>query len=201
MAPEAGDELVFAVPRGLLLEPEHREHAWRGVLEVPAEPYLDRTLRHGAFRPRREAEDDPTWKQVIPYLAVRDGARYLLMRRTRAGGDARLFDRYSIGVGGHLNPGDADVMGALRREWREEVDAQFEPEFRFVGLLNDDEDPVGAVHLGFVYTADVAGRPVGIRETEKLTGEFRTPEDVRAVVDSMESWSRLLFEHLEGSIP
>jgi len=195
------DELVLAVPRRRLLDPEHAERAWRGVMEVPARTYLERTQRHGEFRRRGDAEDDPTWKQVIPYLVVRDGERYLLMRRTRAGGDARLFERYSIGVGGHLNPGDGDVLGALRREWREEVAADFEPDFSFVGLLNDDEDPVGAVHLGFVYTADVAGRPVAIRETEKLSGEFRTPGEVAAVADAMESWSRLLFEHLERPIP
>lgn len=201
MAPAAGDELVLAVPRRLLLDAAYAEHAWRGVLDVDPERFLERTRMNGAFRPRREAEDDPTWKQVIPYLVVRDGDRYLLMRRTRAGGDARLFERYSIGVGGHLNPGDGDVLGALRREWNEELDADFVPAFRFVGLLNDDEDPVGAVHLGFVYAADVGGRRVGIRETEKLSGDFRTPGEVGAVIDSMESWSRLLFEHLEGSIP
>jgi len=195
------DELVLAVPRRRLLDEEHAERAWRGVIEVPARPYLERTERHGRFLRRGDVEDDPTWKQVIPYLVVRDGERYLLMRRTRAGGDARLFERYSIGVGGHLNPGDGDVLGALRREWREEVAADFEPDFSFVGLLNDDEDPVGAVHLGFVYTADVAGRPVAIRETEKLSGEFRTPGEVAAVADAMESWSRLLFEHLERPIP
>jgi len=190
-------ELVFAVPRHLILEPRHHVRAWRGVLEVDAGPYLERTRRHGAFRPRSDAEHDPTWKQVIPYLVVRDGPRYLLMRRTRAGGDERLYERYSIGVGGHLNPGDGDVLEGLRREWAEEVAASFEPAFRFVGLLNDDSDPVGAVHLGFVYQADTGGQPVAIRETDKLGGGFATPAEVAAVAEGMESWSRLLFEHLE----
>ena len=58
---------------------------------------------------------------------LRDGPRYFLMQRTRAGGDARLHDRYSIGVGGHLNPGDADLDGGLRREWAEELVADFVP--------------------------------------------------------------------------
>ena len=196
----AGEELVFAVPRRDLLEARHRRRPWRGVLEAEAEPYLERARRYGAFRPRGELEDDPSWKQVIPYLVVRDGARYLLMRRTRAGGDARLFERYTIGVGGHLNPGDGDVLAGLRREWREEIAADFDPAFTFLGLLNDDEDPVGAVHLGFVYAADVAGRAVGIRETDKLSGEFREPHEVAALADRMESWSRLLFEHLEGPV-
>jgi predicted NUDIX family phosphoesterase len=189
-------ELVYAVPREQLLEPRHRQTAWRGVLEAEAEPYLERVRLYGAFRPRGELESDPAWKQIIPYLVVRDGARYLLMRRTRAGGDERLFERYSIGVGGHLNPGDGDVEGGLRREWAEEIAAAFVPDFNFVGLLNDDEDPVGAVHLGFVYEADAAGRAMAIRETDKLSGEFRLPAEVGAVAEHMESWSRLLFEHL-----
>ena len=194
------EELVYAVPRAQLLEPRYRETAWRGVLEVEAEPYLERMRLYGAFRPRGELESDPGWKQVIPYLVVRDGPRYLLMRRTRAGGDERLFERYSIGVGGHLNPGDGDVEGGLRREWAEEIAAPFVPDFGFVGLLNDDEDPVGAVHLGFVYEADVGGRAVAIREADKLSGDFRSPAEVAAVVEHMESWSRLLFEHLEGPV-
>jgi predicted NUDIX family phosphoesterase len=193
-------ELVFAVPRRDLLEPRHLQEPWRGVLEAEAEPYLERIRLYGEFRPRAELEIDPAWKQIIPYLVVRDGVRYLLMRRTRAGGDARLFERFSIGVGGHLNPGDDGVETGLRREWAEEVAADFEPAFDFVGLLNDEEDPVGAVHLGFVYAADAAGRTVAIRETDKLSGAFREPAEVAAVTDAMESWSRLLFEHLEGPV-
>ena len=97
------------------------------------------------------------------------------MRRTRAGGDARLHDRWSIGVGGHLNPGDADLFGGLRREWREELVADFEPAFEPLALLNDDTTDVGAVHLGIVFVADAAGRPVAVRETDKLEGRFAEP--------------------------
>ena len=105
-------------------------------------------------------EPDRSWKQVIPYLVLRDGPRYFLMRRTKAGGDARLHDLWTIGVGGHLNPGDGDLAGGLRREWREEIEADFEPEFELVGLLNDDTTDVGSVHVGAVYVADARGRPV-----------------------------------------
>jgi predicted NUDIX family phosphoesterase len=143
-------------------------------------------------------EPDRSWKQVIPYLVLRDGERYFLMRRTQAGGDARLHDRWSIGVGGHLNPGYGDLAGGLRREWREEVAADFEPEFTLIGLLNDDTTDVGSVHVGAVYLADAGGRSVSIRETEKLSGAFAAPADVAAVADRLETWSALVFEHLEG---
>ena len=120
------------------------------------------------------------------------------MRRTKAGGDARLHDRWSIGVGGHLNPGDAGVEGCLLREWAEELVADFVPGFAPVGLLNDDTTAVGAVHVGFVYVADAAGRPVAIRETEKLVGAFAATGEVAAVHDGLETWSRLAFDALTG---
>jgi predicted NUDIX family phosphoesterase len=65
-----------------------------------------------------------------------------------------------------------------------------------VGLLNDDTTPVGAVHVGIVFVADAAGRPVEIRETDKLTGSFATTDEVAAVRDAMETWSRLVFDAL-----
>src|SRR3954451_18728495 len=141
-------------------------------------------------------EVDPSFKQIIPYLVLRDGERYFLMRRTKAGGDARLHNRYSIGVGGHLDPGDLDLARGLRREWQEEVHADFEPAFELIGLLNDDTTDVGSVHLGAVYVADATGRPAAIRETDKLSGAFAPPDEVASVVDRMESWSALAFRHL-----
>ena len=121
------------------------------------------------------------------------------MRRTRAGGDARLHDRWSIGVGGHLNPGDGGLLGGLRREWREELVADFEPAFEPLALLNDDTTDVGAVHLGVVYVADAAGRPVSVRETDKLTGAFATADEVAAVVTTSRPGAGSCFEALEAA--
>ncbi len=189
-------ELVLVIPRASIMA----DPGWHGLRsDVMTGPDFEaRVARDGAFRPRAEMERDPAWKQVIPYLVLRDGTRYFLMRRTKAGGDERLHDRFSIGVGGHLNPGDRDLAGGLRREWREEVAAEFEPEFQLLGLLNDDTTDVGSVHVGAVYLADARGRPVSIRETDKLTGSFADSTEVGGVVDRMESWSALVFEHLEG---
>jgi predicted NUDIX family phosphoesterase len=104
----------------------------------------------------------------------------------------------SIGVGGHLNPGDRDIEGGLRREWREELVAAWEPDFRLVGLLNDDSNEVGRVHVGVVFSAESAGRRVAVRETDKLTGEFVDPDAVAAVADRLETWSALVFDHLDA---
>ena len=188
-------ELVLVVPRiSLMADP-----GWHGLTTDGLDGFEAIVARDGEFRPRADVEPDRSWKQVIPYLVLRDGPRYFLMRRTKAGGDARLHDRWSIGVGGHLNPGDGDLAGGLRREWREELVADFEPEFELVGLLNDDTTEVGSVHVGAVYIADAGGRAVTIRETEKLSGAFAEPAAVRAGIDRMETWSALVFEHLDGA--
>jgi predicted NUDIX family phosphoesterase len=186
------DELVLAVPREALVPGA----GWLGVRTGDVGEALAVVAREGRFLRRGDAEEDPGHKQVIPYLVLRDGERWFLMRRTRAGGDARLHDLWSIGVGGHLNPGDGDVAGGLRREWAEEVVAGFVPEFSPVGLLNDDTTAVGAVHVGFVFTADAAGRPVSIRETDKLSGSFVTTAEVARHLEDLETWSRLAFEAL-----
>jgi predicted NUDIX family phosphoesterase len=187
------DELVFVVPRASIVD----EAGWYGIRTDELDGFLAALERDGRYEPRPAMEADPSFKQVIPYLVLRDGERFFLMRRTRAGVDARLHDRYSIGVGGHLNPGDGGVLGGLRREWHEELVAGFEPEFRLVGLLNDDTTDVGSVHIGAVYVADARGRAVEIRETDKLSGAFAEPHEVEAVVDRMETWSRLCFEFLD----
>ena len=185
-------EHVLVVPRAGALP----DGAFRGVKAAPEAWLADLVRSAGAFRPRPEMERDPRFKQVIPYLILRDGPRWFLMQRTRAGADQRLHDRYSLGVGGHLNPGDRDLRTGLLREWGEEMAADFVPEFRFAGLLNDDETDVGSVHLGAVYVADAVGRPVGVRETDKLRGAFVDEAGVEAVRDRLESWSVLVFDGL-----
>ena len=186
------DELVYIVPRHAVPDGA----AWHGLRTDGLADFVAALERDGRYEPRDRMELDPSCKQVIPYLVLRDGQRFLLMQRTTGGVDARLHGRYSIGVGGHLNPGDGGLLGGLEREWHEELVADFVPDFRLVGLLNDDTTDVGAVHLGAVYVADAAGRPVAIRETHKLTGAFAAPGAVAEVADRLETWSRLVFDYL-----
>ncbi len=194
------DELVLVVPTDDVVRVLGQGSTWLGIRDGDPGAVASLIRERADHRPRSEMESDESWKQVIPYPVLRDGDAWFLMRRTRAGGDARLHDRWSIGVGGHVNPEDdargGDLSGALRREWLEELVVDFVPEFRFVGLLNDDTTPVGRVHLGLVYEADAAGRPVEIRETEKLAGSFVPTERVAEVLDDLETWSRLAFEFL-----
>lgn len=154
---------------------------------------------HGRFVDRPSAETDPSLKQLIPYVVLRDGDRVFLMERTAGGGDARLHGKASIGVGGHLNPVDAGedaLLSGLSREWTEELDVDWEPAFELRGLINDDSNEVGAVHLGVVFEVQAAGRPVAVREREKLVGAFAGPTEVMANWERLETWSQLVADAL-----
>ncbi|MET0773849.1 MAG: phosphoesterase [Candidatus Limnocylindrales bacterium] len=178
-----------AIPGGL---------SWRGVRTDGLAEVLAAFAAHGEHRVRAEVEDDPSFQQLIPYVVVRDADRVFLMRRLRAGADTRLHDRWSIGVGGHIGESEGGLGGGLAREWSEELVADWTPEFRLIGLLNDDTDPVGAVHLGVVYEVDAAGRAVAVRETHKLEGAFAPLAEADALDDRLETWSRLVLDHLLG---
>jgi len=193
---DQAQELVYAVPREVLLG---GAAAWLGMKCEGVAEILDRARTAGRYFPRPAAESDPSLKQIIPYLVLRDGDRIFLMKRTKAGGDARLHDHYTIGVGGHLNPGDSSILGGLAREWREELEADFLPKFVFLGLLNDDTVDVGVHHLGVVYLADAAGRSVRVRETHKLSGSFQPIDVVMDVYDRMETWSQLAMDTIVGA--
>jgi predicted NUDIX family phosphoesterase len=195
VSPATPGERVLVVARRLVPD----RAGWYGLRTDDLDGFLEVVADHGRYELRAEMERDPDFKQIIPYLVLRDGDRYFLMRRTRAGGDVRLHDRWSIGVGGHLNPGDDGLSGGLQREWHEELVADFEPAFTPFALLNDDTTEVGAVHLGVVVLADAGGRAVAVRETDKLSGSFASPAEVASGSEHLETWSRIVFDALEAS--
>ena len=190
---EARTELVLGIPRDLV----PGGLGWRGVRGVPIEPFLDAARDHGEFRPRAEAEADPSWKQIIPYLLLRDGERIFLMRRTRAGGDERLHDRYTIGIGGHVNPEDADVDrrpaarvgGGDRSRLRARVPSDRRAERR---RQRGRRGPPGA-GLQRRRRKSAGGDPGDATSSREPS---HRSDDVAAVADKLETWSALLFEFL-----
>ena len=195
---EDAPEQVLVLPRGNV--PGGCDFTGIRAADEAALEVLRHAVRDvGRYLPRPAAEVDPDYKQLIPYVVVRKEPRLFLMERSSGGGDARLHGKASIGVGGHLNPvdrGEDPLMGGLQREWSEELIAEFEPDFRLVGFLNDDTNPVGAVHLGVVFTVEADGHAVAVREHEKLTGRFAPPDEILAAWDRLETWSQLTLAAL-----
>ena len=174
--------------------------AWHGFVSDNLNRHQQVIRERHSFKPRAEVENDPTFQQIIPYVVFRHADRYFLTHRLRASSEKRLRKQYSLGVGGHINPGDLSagdpIQDGLKREWEEEViyDGSFEA--RLIGLLNDESSPVSKVHLGVVFLVDGTSPNIAIRETDKLAGELLTLDEMRIFYLGMESWSQMVYDRL-----
>jgi predicted NUDIX family phosphoesterase len=177
--------------------------AWHGFVTESLERHQSVIRERHFFKPRVEVEDDPSFQQIIPYVVFRHGDRYLLTHRLRASSEKRLRKQYSLGVGGHINPGDLEggdpILDGLKREWSEEVTYGGRFEARLLGLLNEESSPVSKVHLGVVFLVDGDSPDIQIRETDKLAGELLTLDEMRIHFLEMESWSQLVYERLRAN--
>jgi predicted NUDIX family phosphoesterase len=205
-------ERVLVVRRGQLF---HGGRVPSGYEPGDALEYLDVVGRDAFFAPRPEAEDDPELKQIIPYGVVVHGDAVFLLRRSRRGAESRLHERYSLGVGGHINPPDVEgvcdgggfaergrtiVDRAFRREVIEELALGGSFSILVAGVLNDDSEPVGRVHFGIVYWVHSSTAEVKVREETQLAGGFVHHKILGEYAERMESWSRFLVPSVEARL-
>ena len=126
-----------------------------------------------------KSRTDPDYKQLIPYvLFCHDdgGGCKTLFQYTRGTkqDESRLRGRRSVGIGGHIATRDIVANGhanafseGMQRELAEEVSIKTPYSQQCVGLINDDETPVGRVHLGIVYLFDVERHAVFARKRNR----------------------------------
>ena len=196
------DEEIVGIPRDLALP----SGAWTGIRAFSSSEEGEREITRldglAQARPRRELESDPSWKQPIPYAVAlyrpegipAGDVQLFWMDRLAGGSDKRLHGRASFGVGGHISPSDGGIRAALAREWAEEVATPTLPHFTPLGLLNDDGDDVGRVHLGVVFIATLTTPAIHIRETHKLAGSLVPVSEALRRRDELEGWSARLID-------
>jgi len=158
------------------------------------------------FMPRSQAEEDPAYKQLIPYVIMTYDEKYLSYVRGKRAGETRLVGNRSIGIGGHINPVDdmplfnADFydayLAAVEREVAEEVSIETSRTERVVALLNDESNEVGRVHLGIVHYWILDAPKVKRREQMITQMSFMTPAELQDVRDTLETWSGLCLKQL-----
>jgi predicted NUDIX family phosphoesterase len=199
------EEQILVVPTALF----HELGYFQGFT-IDVARYLPRLLEgdHIDFRPRGLMEDDPSFKQLIPYALFRwvdaDGRIHLFdYLRGRGQGERRLHAKRSVGVGGHISSLDATAghsqhayREGMRRELDEEVTLDTTYTESIVGLINDDETPVGRVHLGVVHLCDVREPKVRPREADILDARFRPIDEILARLDQFETWSQIAVRAL-----
>jgi predicted NUDIX family phosphoesterase len=172
--------------------------------------YLPQLLdgREIAYRPRGQMEEDPNFKQLIPYALFRwtdaSGTVHLFDYLRGSGqGERRLHAKRSVGVGGHVSSVDAAAGASdhayregMRRELDEEVLIETRYSERIVGLINDDVTPVGQVHLGVVHLCDVEQPHIRPREADILDAAFRPVVDILPRLEQFETWSQIAIQAL-----
>lgn len=164
----------------------------------------------GAAKPfyalRKPTETDTTLKQLIPYVVFRAGSEHgpvlFTYERTPKSGESRLHSKISLGVGGHINPVDgkpADSFAAFQQAMQREINEEVElgtsiVSQSYLGLLNDDSNEVGQVHLGVVYLIQLAQPRLKLRENAAKGGKFRTLKQLENVRDRLENWSGMVLD-------
>ena len=160
-----------------------------------------------SYRPRPAMEEDPTFKQLIPYVIFRhvgpDG-KVSVYQYSRGGGsgEKRLVAKKSVGIGGHISQEDGEALDSdpyhdgMARELQEEVVIDTTFEIKLVGLINDDETEVGKVHLGIVHICDVAEPNVKSNEAEIEGNGFQPVQSLLANLDGFETWSAICLKAL-----
>ncbi len=180
---------------------------------------------------RHELEQDDRYWQLIPYVVIHSGPaidqKLFTYKRASGIGDNRLLWNFSVGIGGHTDfedvrhvKGVVDVpmtlMSALNRELDQEVEFVFNDRTHnyvgmskkynvctpnFCGIICDNSNEVGRVHLGLVYEAHLPSPFVArCREEELRTVGMISPELLEKET-SLENWSRIVLDNLPGILP
>ncbi len=160
-------------------------------------------LARARWMTRRRAEDDPAWKQVIPYVLLFD-PRGRVLAYPRQGTERRLHNLWSLGIGGHINGSDASGLPpgprlleqAARREVQEEYPCRWIGTLEVLGLINEDETEVGRVHVGVCCRLVVDPASAGRGDGELDGHVWADPADPRAALPGgarFELWSELAW--------
>jgi predicted NUDIX family phosphoesterase len=155
------------------------------------------------YRPRSLVEDDPGYKQIIPYVVFQCKESVFCYTRGKSQGEARLHQLRSLGVGGHVSEQDAQggknleaYEAAMRRELDEEVAVTSAGRIGRVGLINDDSTPVGRVHLGVVHLFELEQPHVTAREEGLAEAGFLPISSVLTIQSEFETWSQICIDSI-----
>lgn len=189
-------EKVMAVLREDLFDGE----VWSGIRSENSKKYLKVITGKHKFLARGEVEQDPKYKQIIPYLVYEFEDKIFVMKRKATHTDKRLANKISIGVGGHINRRDVktnDPMDWAKREFAEEIEYGGKLKTEFLGILNHDANDVGLVHIGLVFKVVGDSADIKIRDEHK-EGKLMTMAELGKQYKAMETWSQIVYDFMSG---
>lgn len=161
------------------------------------------------FLPRSIAEEDPHFKQWIPYVVLKSDSG-LMACYPRNGTEERLHGCWSVGIGGHVNSADRRVpgernwwkilTGGMARELEEELSGLTGVP-QCLGVINEELTRVGHVHIGLVLEVSSVDR-TALSTGSELSGMiWKDPAELRTEQwkDKLEIWSRLALKLTAGN--
>jgi len=179
--------------------------AFQGINLEP-EKYLPSILdpSNNHFLLRDDAEEDPSFKQIIPYAIFRYQDRFLHYVRGGGSGEKRLASKGSIGIGGHINDTDFAAASLDKDTYTNGVEREIDEELsitdghtqEILGLLNDDSNEVGQVHLGVVHLVTLESDQVEAGEAVIEDLQFLTLGELQERKEQLESWSQICVDGL-----
>ena len=195
------DEQILVVNRKVLFNNE--ENHFYGFIQKNDEKtkkIID-TFESYEVKRRGDMEEDPSYKQLIGYVLLKDANtnEVLVYKRLVGGGEARLHGKASVGIGGHMNEVEGKTIFEMlkinaARELNEEVGVSEEEalnNLHFIGLINDDKTEVGQVHIGVVYECKVDKSKVEVKEDDTLVIKWMTADEAKEE-ENYETWSEFL---------
>ncbi|MBI2508344.1 NUDIX domain-containing protein [Candidatus Woesearchaeota archaeon] len=170
--------------------------------------YVSRILEDYKFVKRGPIEINFEHKQPIGYALLINPSlkKVFAYQRSQKGGDKRLHNKWSWGIGGHIEKTEEErdnpIYASLLREIKEEVLINGEIEnIRVLGYLNDDSDEVGKVHFGILYLVETDSTEIKPLDSEIEVGELKTIKELEEICASdeciVEGWSEIALEPLK----
>lgn len=194
--PSNTEENILVVKRDFLFP----SGAWSGLNEVKFDQFINLINEKKEFHPRNLMEQDLRYKQIIPYIVFQHEDHYFLMQRHKKASETRLQSKFTLGIGGHIRKEDMDgtsIFSWAEREFHEEVDYHGNLTITPLGILNDDSNDVGKVHVGLVLLAQGDSKQIRIK-SELASGKLVTFDECIYVAQKMESWSQEVLSFLEN---
>ena len=188
-------EQILVIPRSLLFE---KNPAWHGVNNKVTQDTIQTITDHQKYIVRATAETDPSYKQIIPYMVFCFNNKYFVMQRKASASEQRLAGKLSLGIGGHMRQEDIagkTIFDWAAREFEEEVHFTGKFDIEPLGVLNDDSNEVGKVHLGLVLLLHGDSDAISIKDEHK-SGILMSKQECLQKLESFENWSQLILPML-----
>lgn len=187
------NEMIAVVSVKLLFE---NMFLTQGVFDISTQ-LINNIKSYVQSYPRYLAEKDENYKQIVSYFVCLHDDQVFLTQRKNNCSENLLKNKFSIGIGGHLNMNDLekDFVDWGLREFEEEVLYTGEKKITPFKIINDNSNIVGRVHLGIVYLVELYSPNIVIKN-ELKSGNLVSHTQLFEYEENCESWTKLLLPYL-----